>query len=161
MLRQKHGKQGKQRWAVTIGVATVVGLAAWTVASHLRAEVAEVRQARDAEGVPMLEFQRLFDKGDVLTVDVRDRTSYETGRIANAIHVTLDELEAGPLAVGDVKRLARGRLVVTYCSCPTEASSLRAARVLVAGGVPAKALIGGYPKWAAAGGLVEHGTPVR
>lgn len=158
MLRQKHAKH---RWAVTMGVAGLVGLAAWTVASHLQAEVTEVRQARSAEGIPLLEFQRLFDRGEVLTVDVRDRTSYEMGRIANALHVTLEDLEAGPLAVNDVKRLARGRLVVTYCSCPTEASSLRAARVLAAGGVPAKALVGGYPEWAAAGGLVEHGTPVR
>ncbi len=158
MLRQKHQKHG---WVVTMGLAAAVGLIGWAVASHLKAEVGEVRQERDVQGLPMLEFQRLFDKGDVLAVDVRNRASYETGRIAGAIHVPLDDLEAGPLAVADVKRLARGRLVVTYCSCPSEASSLRAARVLVASGVPAKALIGGYPKWAAAGGRVEHGTPVR
>lgn len=155
MLRQNR------KWAVTMGLAAVVGVLGWAVVSHLKAEVGEVRQTREAEGMPMLEFQRLFDKGEVLVVDVRDRASYETGRIAGAIHVTGDDLEAGPLGVADVKRLARGRLVVTYCSCPTEASSLRAARVLATGGVPAKALIGGYPKWAAAGGRVEHGTPVR
>lgn len=155
MLRQKR------RWAMTMGLAAVIGVVGWAVASHLRAEVGEVRQEREAQGIPMLEFQRLFDKGDVLVVDVRDRASYETGRIAQAIHVTLDELETGSQGLADVKRLARGRLVVTYCSCPTEGSSLRAARVLVVGGVPAKALIGGYPKWAAAGGRVEHGTPVR
>lgn len=155
MLRQKR------QWAVTMGLAAVVGLLGWAVVSHLRAEVGEVRQAREAEGIPMLEFQRLFDAGKVLVVDVRDRGSFETGRIAGAIHVTAGDLEAGPLGVSDVKRLARGRLVVTYCSCPTESSSLRAARALVTGGVPAKALIGGYPKWAAAGGRVEHGTPVR
>ncbi len=155
MLRQKR------RWVMAISLTALVGLLGWAVASHLKAEVGEVRQAREAEGIPMLEFQRLFDAGKVLVVDVRDRASYETGRIAQAVHVTLDELEADPLSVSDVKRLARGRLVVTYCSCPTEASSLRAARVLVAGGVHAKALIGGYPKWAAAGGRVEHGTPIR
>lgn len=155
MLRQNHG------WMTTLGLATMLAAATWTLADHLQARVTEVRQDREAQGLTLLEFQRLHDAGHVLVVDVRDRASYEAGRIAGAMHVALGDLERGDPGADEVRRLARGRLVVTYCSCPTEASSLKAARLLVSRGVPSRALIGGYPKWVEAGGRVEHGGHLR
>lgn len=143
MLRQNH------RWRTTLSVALALALAAWASANG----TARLKVARDAaraeQGMRMLEFQRLHERGEVLVVDVRDTASYELGRIAGAIHLPVDEI---PARVADVRRLARGRLVVTYCSCPTEVSSLRAAHVLGDHGIRAQALIGGYRGWVDAGG---------
>ena len=143
MLRQNH------RWTTTLSVALALALAAWTGANG----AARLKHDRDAgrttQGMRMLDFQRLYDKGEVLVVDVRDRASYEQGRIAGAIHLPLDEIAA---RAPEVRRLARGRMVVTYCSCPSEASSVRAARALGEHGVRAQALVGGYRGWVDAGG---------
>jgi rhodanese-related sulfurtransferase len=122
----------------------------------------EMQDARDdrrtTQGMLMLDFQRLYEKGDVLVVDVRDRASYEKGRIAGAIHVGLDEVAA---RAAEIRRLASSRMVVTYCSCPSEASSLRMAHALGVHGVPAQALIGGYHGWVDAGGRTARGPATR
>lgn len=153
MLRQK------QWWAVTTGVAVVMGWAVWAFAAHA-GEVMRGQQATlETRGISLLDFQGKVAAGEVLIVDVRDRSSFADGRIAGAIHVAwsdfIDEASA-PRTLADVGRQARGRLVVTYCSCPAESSSLRAAEALIAAGTPAKALIGGLPAWRAAGGRVER-----
>jgi rhodanese-related sulfurtransferase len=150
----------KKRGATTLALTAVVGLGTWALAGLLQARVTELRQDRQEQGVPMLEFQRLHERGAVLVVDVRDRSSYEAGRISGAVHATSEQLQSDPASLSGIRRLARGRLVVTYCSCPTEASSLRAARILADGGVAARALVGGYPKWVDAGGQVERGGPI-
>lgn len=150
----------KNRWPATLGLAVALGVGTWVLAGLLQARVAELRHDREVQGLPILEFQRQHERDEVLVVDVRDRTSYEAGRIARAVHATPDQLESDPRALAEIIRLARGRLVVTYCSCPTEASSLRAARTLVAAGLQARALIGGYPKWVDAGGRIDRGTPI-
>jgi len=152
-------RRRKRSLMAALGLAGVLGAGIWTLAGHLQARVGEVRQHRDAQGMPLLEFQALYEKGRALVVDVRDRGSFEAGRIAGAMHVPVDDFESAGSGAGQVRRRAQGRLVVTYCSCPTEASSLRAARLLSAAGVPARALIGGYPKWVEAGGRVERGAP--
>lgn len=147
MLRQNH------RWTTTLSLAAALSLAAWAGASGAAQLTKELKDARDdqktTQGMRMLDFQRLYEKGDVLVVDVRDRASFEQGRIAGAIHLPVDEIAT---RAAEVRRLARGRVVVTYCSCPAEASSLRAARALGDHGVRAKALIGGYYGWVDAGG---------
>jgi rhodanese-related sulfurtransferase len=143
MLRQNH------RWTTTLSVALALSLAAWVSANG----VAQRRVERDAErttqGIRMIDVQRLYEKGEVLVVDVRDRVSFEQGRIAGAIHLPVDDIAA---RAAEVRRAARGRVVVAYCSCPSEASSLRAARALGEHGVRAQALIGGYHGWVDAGG---------
>lgn len=154
MLRQNH------RWTTTLSVAAALSLAAWAGANG----AAQLKGERDAErttqGMRMLDFQRLYEKGEVLVVDVRDRASFEQSRIAGAIHLPVDEIAT---RAAEVRRLARGRVVVTYCSCPGEASSLRAARALGDHGVRAQALIGGYHAWVEAGGrtyTLPHVPPV-
>jgi rhodanese-related sulfurtransferase len=149
MLRQNF------RWTPTLALAAAVTLGTWVMASRVQQAHTETRQARSEQTMGMLEFQRLHERGEVLVVDVRDRASYETGRISGAVLVPVDELETDPRRLDEIKTLARGRVVVTYCSCPTEASSLRAARLLEAHGVPASALVGGYPRWVEAGGRTE------
>jgi len=114
----------------------------------------------------LLEFQRLYGEDQVLVVDVRTEDSYDAGHIPGAIQVWLDEGE-GPAVVrgkvDDIRRRAASRLVVTYCACPSEGSSLRAARVLADHGVAARALIGGYHGWVDAGGptyTLSHVPPI-
>lgn len=149
-------RRRKNRWTMVLVLGVGLGVGAWILADHLQARMATVRHARAAQGMPLLEFQEHYREGAVLVVDVRDRASYERGHISGAVHVPIDLLEdpAAP-EVEALRRRARGRLVVTYCSCPTEASSLRAARVLAGAGVSARALVGGYPRWVEAGGRVE------
>ena len=60
------------------------------------------------------------------------------------MHVPVQEI---PTRVAEIERAAKGRTVVTYCSCPSEATSLIAAQVLVDAGVSAKALVGGGFLW--------------
>lgn len=80
-----------------------------------------------------------------LVLDVRARNHYETdeGRIAGSIRVLPDLI--GDWAVNAPK----DRLVVAYCSCPNDATSIRVARQLQSEGFQAAALKGGYPAWAA------------
>lgn len=143
MLRQNH------RWATTLSVAAALALATWVSATGLAQRRVERDATRATQGMLMLDFQRLYERGEVLVVDVRDQASYERGRIAGAIHLPVDEIAA---RAAEVRRSARGRMVVTYCSCPGESSSLRAAHALGDHGVPAQALIGGYHGWVDAGG---------
>lgn len=156
MLRQNH------RWTTTLSVALALGLATWASANGTAHMTRQLKDARDdqrtTQGMRMLEFQRLYEKGEVLVVDVRDQASYEKGRIAGAIHVSLDEVAA---RAAELRRLAVSRMVVTYCSCPAEASSLRMAQALGEHGVPAQALIGGYHGWVDAGGRTARGPAAR
>lgn len=154
MLRQNH------RWTTTLSVAAALALATWVSATGAtRMKAAQDRQ-QTTQGMRMLEFQRLYERGGALVADVRDKDSYERARIAGAIHLRMDEIAA---RAPELRRLAAGRVVVTYCACPSEASSLRAAQALVAHGVPAQALIGGYHGWVDAGGrtyTLRHVPPV-
>lgn len=161
--RRRHGGTTMLRqnftWTTTLSLAAALTLGTWVMAEHLQQSRVDTRQARTGQTMLMLEFQRLHDRGEVLVLDVRDRISYEGGRIAGAVFATVDDLETDPRTIADIKTLAKGRLVVAYCSCPTEASSLRAVRILDAHGVYASALVGGFPRWVAAGGRTEHGPP--
>jgi rhodanese-related sulfurtransferase len=138
-----------------------IGTGLWVVmATTVVAGVVLVRLAGADEGqaktvdrrLPMEDFQRLHDRKSVLVIDVRDVDSFANGHIPGAMHVPVANI-ASQLAA--VRRASKGRLIVTYCSCPTEGSSLRAAGELSDAGLTAKALVGGFPKWVAAGGAIE------
>lgn len=100
------------------------------------------------------EFQPLQGRKSVLVIDVRDADSFMNGRIPGALHVYGQEI---PARLETIRRSSKGRLVVTYCSCPAEASALRAAKTLSDAGITAKALVGGFPKWVESGGVIERG----
>ena len=102
------------------------------------------------------EFTPLHARKSVLVVDVRDADSFASGHIPGAMHVPVREIEA---QVAAVRKAAKGRVIVTYCSCPTEASSLRAAQQLSAAGLKARALVGGFPRWVESGGAIERASP--
>jgi rhodanese-related sulfurtransferase len=99
------------------------------------------------------EFRLLQEHKNVLVVDVRDAGSFANGHVPGAIHVAVRDIET---KVAAMRKAAKGRVIVTYCSCPAESSSLRAAMQLAGAGLTAKALVGGLPRWVESGGAIER-----
>jgi NhaP-type Na+/H+ or K+/H+ antiporter len=89
--------------------------------------------------------ERLAGPAPPLVVDVRSRSDHaaDPEGIPGSVRVTMDELAAW--ASGQVA----GRPIVTYCGCPHEGSSARAAQQLRALGLDAGALAGGLDAWRA------------
>ena len=88
-----------------------------------------------------------------LVVDVRSATSrgLDVQMVDGAVVASLDHLEQV------VRNVPFGRELVTYCSCPNEASSARAAKSLKERGYRhVRPLRGGLAAWAAAGYAVQQ-----
>lgn len=130
-----------------------IGVALWCVLV-VGGSVEEGSASTETQSRPVItlgEFVPLHTIERVLVLDVRDAESFGRGHIPRASHVPLREVES---QVDDIRTLAKGRLVVTYCSCPTEATSLMAARLLNAAGISSKALVGGFQGWVESGGAI-------
>ncbi len=86
---------------------------------------------------------QLNDPQPPLVLDVRSRAHYENdeGQIPGSVRVLPDQM--ADWAANQPK----DRSIVTYCHCPDEASSGRAARLLQGLGFQAVALEGGYQAW--------------
>ena len=110
------------------------------------------------DAIPRLkleDFRGRLPAGTLLVVDVRDELVYRAGHIPGAISVPLAEIEKHAT---DLRGRAQQRLVVTYCSCPSEQTALTAAVALWKSGLTnVSVLIGGYPEWVATGGAIEKG----
>ncbi len=160
MLRQNNN------WTTTLAVAAALALTTWVAADGLKTQGVAHAKHRVDQGIQLFEFQHLYAREEVFVVDVRDRRSYEAGHIPGAVQIRIDEAEGATAVrahVDNIRRRAASRLVVTYCACPSEASSLRAVRVLADHGVTARALIGGYHGWVDAGGptyTLPHVPPI-
>jgi membrane protein DedA with SNARE-associated domain/rhodanese-related sulfurtransferase len=88
-------------------------------------------------------------------VDVRSNTArdLEPRWIPGALHVPLPEV------AHRLKELPRDRDVILYCTCPSEASAARVAKILMNHGfIRVRPLFGGLDAWIAAGYSVE-GSP--
>ena len=85
----------------------------------------------------------LADGADVTLVDVREPAEVAAGAIPGARHIPLAQL----LTEHGRARVPRTGTVVTYCQVGPR--SERAAAVLIADGVDALSLRGGYPGWVA------------
>ena len=89
-----------------------------------------------------------------LIIDVRSALGRDIDlrRIPGALGIELAQV------VHECRKVARDRLIVTYCNCPNEASAAQAARLLAAQGfTQVKPLAGGLDAWVAAGeGVDEH-----
>lgn len=142
-----------------------IGTAVWVILALIGGGVVAVaalsqfdrrEPAREALLITFADFEQLYAAKKVLVVDVRDADSFAAGHIAGAMHVPLYVLDA---RAAEVRTAADGRLVVTYCSCPAEGSSLAAAGRLTGAGVRARALVGGFSRWVEFGGPVERKDP--
>jgi rhodanese-related sulfurtransferase len=89
----------------------------------------------------------LLGQDGIQLVDVRERTEWDAGRIAGAVHIPLGELAT------HVESIDRERRVVFYCR--TGARSAMAAEALDTAGYEAHNMAGGLVEWAGAGLALE------
>jgi rhodanese-related sulfurtransferase len=98
----------------------------------------------------------------VAIIDVRATTglSDADNKIKGAVHVKLRRLRSR-LMMPPLKDVPRDREIVTYCACPNDEASIRAAEVLKAAGFSrVRVLKGGWVTWKKTKGQVEPLTKV-
>jgi membrane protein DedA with SNARE-associated domain/rhodanese-related sulfurtransferase len=99
------------------------------------------------------DLKKLIDAGhEPIVLDVRSDVSrsIDRARIPGALEVSLENLNA---ILGD---LPRDREIITYCSCPNEASAAIVARELIDQGYQkVRPLKDGFPAWREAGYPIE------
>lgn len=104
------------------------------------------------------ELKEKLSRGEpVAIIDVRSTETYtgSGGKIKGALHVRLRRLRAR-LAQPPLKDIPRDREVVTYCACPDDQASVRAAELFLAAGFKrVRVLQGGWNSWLAARGQIE------
>lgn len=101
---------------------------------------------------------RVVKKEPVTIIDVRATDSFADSerKIKGAIHVKLRRLRYR-LSFAPLKGVARNSEVVTYCACPNDELSIKAAQVLMDSGFTrVRALKGGWHEWLKLNGPVEH-----
>jgi rhodanese-related sulfurtransferase len=112
----------------------------------------ELRMAR----ISVADLYELMEAGDKpIVVDVRSNTArtLEPRWIPGAIHVPVDDVGR------HIADLPRDREIVVYCTCPSEASAARVAKLLINHGFKeVRPLHGGLDAWIEAGYAVD-GTP--
>jgi membrane protein DedA with SNARE-associated domain/rhodanese-related sulfurtransferase len=127
-------------WAFALLAAAIVGYVAHKYVSRQRF----LRQIRIARISPE-ELKSRLDGGEpVVLVDLRDRADFETepAIIPGALHLTTEELSSR------AAEIPREREIVLYCTCPSEASSARAALLLRRRGIErVRPLAGGFHAW--------------
>ena len=93
----------------------------------------------------------------VSVVDVRSSESFANSdqKIRGAVHMKVRRIEHR-LAFPPMKDVPRQSLVVTYCACPADESSIAAARVLLQNGFTnVRVLKGGWREWLKVSGQTE------
>jgi rhodanese-related sulfurtransferase len=134
---------------VSLGTDSVVaspqGLVAQTNSSEIQfVTVAELKT-------------KIIKKEPVTIIDVRGSSGLleNDNKIKGAIYVKLRRLKSR-LGLPPLKDVPRNSEVVTYCACPNDESSIRAAQVLLESGFTrVRVLKGGWVTWKKANGLVE------
>jgi NhaP-type Na+/H+ or K+/H+ antiporter len=95
---------------------------------------------------------RLRDEHPPLVLDVRTRSQYrqDNSRIPRGVRVLPDQVQDWATHwLAAHPRVSHPPVAVTYCTCPDEATSLKAAESLRAAGFRAVALLGGFEAWKA------------
>jgi rhodanese-related sulfurtransferase/predicted small secreted protein len=92
--------------------------------------------------VTTIELRDALEKGTAIVVDVRGAASYQQNHIKGSISIPLEEVGA---RMGE---LPRDKMIVTYCSWPSEHTSARAAQMMQEKGIHnVAALLGGTQAW--------------
>jgi rhodanese-related sulfurtransferase len=104
------------------------------------------------------ELKSMIAKNQAVTIiDVRASESFaeSDNQIKGSIHFRLRRLRSR-LKFPPLRDLPRDRELVTYCACPDDKASIRAAEILMEGGFKrVRALKGGWVAWVSAGGPVQ------
>jgi rhodanese-related sulfurtransferase len=107
---------------------------------------ATITTKADVPRVTPDELHALMDRGEAVTIDVRGSVPYELGHIRDAKWMPLG------LLAQRAGELPEDKLIVAYCTCKAEETSLEAAMLLSQQyGYRVAVLTGGYPAWKEAG----------
>ena len=154
-----------KKWAIVV-CAFYLAIGMDLAPANVRAGgVHEPTQAKpDQPKLPEIEWitaeelkAKLAKNAPVMILDLRASASYydDPNKIKGAIRVKEKNLRYR-LSITPFKDLPRDRLIVTYCACPSDEISARAARILLdAGFKGARVLKGGWQAWLKAGGQLE------
>lgn len=132
-----------RRITTLVAVATFIGLTAITAV--VWAVTRPEAPPSTFERITIEEFKPLYDRGEVVVIDVRASEAYVASHIPNALHIPVTHIES------EIQYLAKGKKIVTYCTCPAEESSGDAAMILAKSGFDVKALKGGFEAWTSRG----------
>ena len=148
-----HG--GTLMWLGRRGAAAAAPAPAPPAAAPTPSAAVAGAPVADAELITIAEVNSLLATGAPLVpLDVRR----DEARAESGIQATGSRRLSPQLAVADARRLAlpAGAWLVAYCTCPNEETSGRVTRDLHRAGWPrARALVGGFDAWRAAGLPVE------
>jgi rhodanese-related sulfurtransferase len=114
-------------------------------------EIGQLRQRYAAPGgdgdaeVPRADVQRLLKRGEAVLVDVRPAIEYESGHIAGAVPIPIEELESR------LAELPRDKRIIAYCRGAYCLFADEAVALLRDRGYDAVRLEGGWPEWSAEG----------
>jgi rhodanese-related sulfurtransferase len=126
-----------------------------SVSALARGEVAQ--NSSDIQFITAEELKTKVARNEPVTIiDVRGSTGLANdNKIKGAVYVKLRRLKYR-LGFPPLKNVPRNREVVTYCACPNDESSVRAAQVLRESGFKnVRVLKGGWVVWKKANGQVE------
>jgi rhodanese-related sulfurtransferase len=154
--------------SVVLHGASATPLSAWygrRVAAAIPT-MAEEREATftglfeaDPQAIPKMSVKELAaaleSKDPPLVLDVRSRARYDSveTQIPTSLRVLPDQVHEW---AGNIEK---GKLIVPYCSCPNDATSLRVTRQLLDLGHKARVLEGGFDAWKAEFPLEPKGAP--
>lgn len=108
------------------------------------------RRFSPMKGIGTLDVTRLINTRDAMPLDVRESLAYDAGRLPNALHVPLSQLESRS---AELARHA-GKPVIAYCDSGNR-SRTAAAALAKAGFSEVYHLNGGFRAWKDAGLPVE------
>ena len=100
---------------------------------------------------------KIAAKQAVTIIDVRDTPTYlSSGKIKGALYFKLRKLSYR-ITMPPLKDLPRDREVVTYCACPHDEASIRAAQMFLDVGFKrVRVLQGGWQAWLKVNGQTER-----
>ncbi|ABB33233.1 Rhodanese domain protein [Geobacter metallireducens RCH3] len=104
----------------------------------------------------LMQVKELFDTGEAIIIDARDREAYRKGHIKGAMSLPVGE--AGGLITPFADRTPKDKLLVVYCGgYDCHDSKLLGEKLLAAGFTQVFVYEGGYPEWQDAGHPVTKG----
>lgn len=149
-----------KKWTMAVCIFSFIGMAmvnASAIGAQASAQ-AKPEQPREIERITADELKTKLAKNEpVMIIDLRGVDSFvgSPSKVKGAVHMKARRLRYR-LSFAPFKDLPRDREIVTYCACPSDEISVRAAHVLLdAGFKRVRALKGGWQAWIKAGGQVE------
>lgn len=156
MNTQHRGKR------ISLVILCLIGSPYAGTLAPVQAHVQAVKSASQISRITASELKSKLSTNEAITIlDVRDTNSYVNGndQIKGSIHVKVRKLQSR-LTLPPLSNLSRDGEVVTYCACPHDEASIRAAQILLdAGFKRVRVLDGGWQSWVRANGQVGKGRP--